>query len=94
MNARKHAQCAARQLAEILEERDGSHGDWKSNAEKAQGIKEHLTSIEDPVLREAAEAIAVKLARAASGGEFHEDTWLDVAGYALLAVGHVRSEIG
>ena len=89
MSARERASRMAQELGVMLAERDGSHGDWRSNAEKASGMKEHLTSIEDPVLREGADAIAGKLARIASGGEMHVDSWVDVAGYALLAAGHV-----
>ena len=94
MSARDHATEAAARLGQIIVGRDESHGDWRSNAKKAQGIKEHLTGIEDPVLREAGDAIACKLARAASGGEYTEDTWLDIEGYAVLAVGHIRQQDG
>ena len=88
--AREYACEAAAALGETLEGRDGSHGDWHDNAEKSAAIKAQLASIEDPVLREAAEAIACKLARAASGGEQTIDTWYDIAGYALLAMGHLK----
>ena len=83
---------AAAEVGALLEERGETHGDYTSNAVKASGIKEHMTSIEDPVLREAADAIAGKLARVASGGNPYEvDHFLDVAGYALLAVGYIRA---
>ena len=94
MTVPDRAQAAAGELAQILGQRNASHGDWTSNAGKAAGIKEHLTSIEDPVLREAADAIACKLSRIASGGEYHRDTWMDVCGYALLAVGYIDHEAG
>ena len=89
---RDHAQAAAHTLADTLGEREGAHGDFGDNAVKAQGMKDHLTSIETPVLREAADAIACKLARIASGGEMHVDSWLDCAGYALLAAGYIERE--
>ena len=92
MSARAQAVEAAGELAAILEQRDGSHGEWTRNAAKAQAIKEQLTSIETDVLREAADAIAAKLARIASNGECHVDSWIDIAGYALLAAGYLRDE--
>ena len=90
--AREHASAAAAELGQTLAGREASHGDWQRNAEIATTIKEQLTGIEDPVLRETADAIACKLARAASGGELTADTWYDVAGYALLAYGHLKEQ--
>ena len=92
MTLREHAQAQARELADLLGEREGSHGDFGSNAEKAQGIKEHLASIECEVLHEAADAIAGKLSRIASGSEIEIDHWRDIAGYAMLAAGWLASE--
>ena len=91
---REKACVAAHELATLLEGREGIHGDYRRNAEIASGLKEHLTSIEDPVLREAADAIACKLARIATSGEYVEDNWVAVAGYALLALGYVREQMG
>lgn len=90
MNARGHASAAAAELSQTLAEREASHGDWDTNAHIAQGIKLYLWGLQDPVLREAASAIVSKLARAASGGERTADTWYDIAGYALLAYGHLK----
>ena len=89
---RERAVKAAAEVGALLEGREGTHGDYVKNAAKTSAMKGQLASIEDPVLREAADAIVAKLARVASGGDCYEvDHFRDVAGYALLAVGYIRA---
>ena len=89
MGTNDRAAAAAVRLGRVFAERGAAHGDFATNAVVAQALKDSLTAggapIGDPVLAEAAEAVCGKLARIASGGWRHVDTWLDLAGYALLA---------
>jgi hypothetical protein len=77
--------------APILVEREKTHGDFKANAHFAQALKllfsESLHIDEFSAShQEALDMIASKLARILSGGVNHEDNWLDISGYALLAL--------
>ena len=76
---------------QILQERNPVHGSFRDNANIAQDIKQiyrdspnwkHLR----PVHQEALEMIALKLSRILSGNPNELDHWLDIAGYAQLAV--------
>lgn len=75
---------------DILDERQSTHGSFTTCAEASQEIKRlikyydkglHLTQ------KEALEMIAVKIARILNGGQNHQDSWQDIAGYALLGGG-------
>jgi len=74
--------------APVLSERQQTHGDFKTNAEISQTLKNIFSgyTIHNPVHREALDMIAVKLSRILSGQPHHADHWLDISGYALLAV--------
>lgn len=48
--------------------------------------------IEDPVLREALAMICHKLGRIANGDPTYDDSWRDIAGYAMLVVKHLNGE--
>ena len=78
-------------VEDILEQRGKIYGDYAEVAGGAQAIKrvlrfgasyEHLTNKE----RESLDMIANKLARIVNGVQ-HRDSWVDVAGYAMLAAG-------
>lgn len=75
---------------DILDERQSTHGSFPTCAEASQEIKRlikyygkglHVTQ------KEALEMIAVKIARILNGGHNHQDSWQDIAGYAMLGGG-------
>lgn len=80
----------------LLDEREKVHGEFFHTAMLAQGIKSnlhpHLAADLDPIIPEAIDMIASKLARIASGNPLHLDHWVDIAGYATLAANFVRGK--
>lgn len=72
---------------EILDERQSTYGDFETCAKRAQEMKHYLRKESDNLThrqREALEMIAVKIARILNGGQYHQDNWQDISGYALL----------
>lgn len=83
-----HAMLSAR---EVISERSTTHGDFSVNASVSQAIKEALRAAPNwlfmlPEQREACDHIAGKLGRIAAGDALFADHWLDVMGYARLAL--------
>lgn len=72
----------------ILEERQKTHGEFKTHAAISQGFKkvacELAQSQLDPTQAEALEMIFHKIARILNGNPSHKDHWDDIAGYATL----------
>lgn len=73
----------------ILEERNSTHGDWRTQAAVQQHILDALQSgpawaIMTSGQKCAVNAIAIKLARVVSGNPSTDDHWDDIAGYAKL----------
>lgn len=73
----------------LLQEREKTHGDFKTNALYSQTIKQNYRHAEtDKYLkvehREALDQIALKLSRILSGQANVKDHWDDIAGYAKL----------
>ena len=89
---REKAVEAAAEVGALLEGREGSYGDYGTNMRRLAELKGQIGRIQCPVLRESAFHICGKLARIANGEEEHEDSWRDIAGYALLALGWIRTE--
>lgn len=84
---------ASSNRAPVLVEREKTYGSFSSNAYHAQQLKSHFREalkinnfMVDCRQQEALDMIASKLARILSGGVNHEDNWLDISGYALLAL--------
>ena len=73
----------------LLQEREKTHGSFKTNAEVSQRIKliyrDNLCGVVKPEHCEALDMIALKLSRILSGQANHKDHWDDIAGYAKLA---------
>ncbi len=74
----------------IINERSKTHGDFKDNARITQGIKDYVLYYRTPNLgntqRESIDMIAHKMSRIVSGEWRFKDHWIDVGGYAELAV--------
>lgn len=93
-------------IAELIRERGATHGDFKAVSGIAQGIKNalrddgpsrvlgHRTNWDAtlPIMREALDAIAVKMARIVSGDGRHTDHWRDIQGYAQLVLDWLERE--
>ena len=74
-------------LNETLTERGSQYGDFGQMAADAQAAKTiFVTEQMTPVQRECVEFICTKLARLANGNPNNRDSWVDIAGYAQLAV--------
>ncbi len=83
--------------APILVEHEKSHGSFHDNANYAQVLKELFCSSPHfselcPEHKESLDMVASKLARILSGGSQHKDNWLDISGYALLALEACKQE--
>lgn len=73
-------------LADLVnKERGDIYGHPADQFERVADLKLIISDCPDPVLREALDAIAVKISRLIQSPE-HFDSWLDIAGYARCAV--------
>lgn len=85
-NSTTHATKNSTEL--ILEERQKTHGDFKTHALITQSLKkaatEHAVSALSHVQAEALEMIIHKIGRILNGNPNHKDHWADIAGYATL----------
>ena len=78
------------EVGEVLNERGTTHGAFEQNAEVSQALKrvlqyENASPMTD-VQHEALDNICQKLARIVCGNPNHIDHWIDIAGYAMLAI--------
>lgn len=74
-------------LHTILEERYAKYGSFQDVADHTRillAVFPHRDKL-PPVLAEALHMICNKLARIACGDPLYEDSWRDIAGYAMLA---------
>lgn len=74
----------------LLVERESTHGSFEDNARISQALKllftnEGTAELSD-IHHEALDMIALKLSRILSGQPNFKDHWLDISGYALLAM--------
>lgn len=76
---------------ELLEARERTHGDFANTAAVAQDLKDLYQAAVDKYqesfsseMFEALDQICSKVARIVCGDPFHQDAWLDIAGYATL----------
>ena len=80
---------------DILEERQGTHGEFADVAEISQELKNVFRNKEGwvnltRVQREALDNIAQKAARILAGDPNFADHWVDIQGYAKLAEKEIR----
>ena len=84
-------------LSDTLKTRGHTYGSFSDNSQIAHNIKQALRwaprwNSATSRQKEAADQIASKLSRLFSGTPGHEDSWLDIAGYATLAAGKEPAE--
>lgn len=95
--SRSPARGVADTTAQLLAERQATHGDYQSCAIIAQRLKGIMRGYDRgddlrPDAREALEMIATKMARILNGDPDHADSWDDIAGYARLVADRIRRE--
>lgn len=78
-------------LEVLVNDRNITHGDFRTNARLSQEIKAVLRSYEgwdhlDDVEKEVMDMIALKFSRVLSGRSLEKQHWEDVEGYAHLAL--------
>jgi len=71
-------------IASVTGDRGRNYGHPADNFSILSKLREPLQQCDDPVMRQAMEMVAVKLARLVEN-PYHFDSWLDVAGYARTA---------
>jgi hypothetical protein len=76
----------------LTTERKNQHGDWTTQAEMANRLKEQLRRSPNwggmvPMQKEALDMIATKMSRIVAGDPMHDDHWDDISGYAFLGKG-------
>jgi len=75
----------------LLDTRQQTHGDFRTNARLSQKLKEIFRSYEgwdhlDDVEKEVLDMISLKLSRVLSGRSLERQHWEDIEGYARLAL--------
>lgn len=73
---------------DTLKQRDSIYGDFTTNAEIAQQLKDVLRGHDGRLSaphKEALDLIMTKIGRILNGDPNHDDNWHDIAGFALLA---------
>jgi hypothetical protein len=90
-------QCEAKYDNATLNERQGTHGDYRVTADIAQRLKQSLRVDAPDAYRgmssdqkESLEMICTKIARILSGNPNDPDHWEDIAGYANLVSERLR----
>lgn len=78
-------------IKKTIETRERSYGSFKDMANLAQNLKREAFSSKRIAglgsdKKEALELILTKIARILNGDPNHLDSWLDIAGYAMLVV--------
>ena len=77
------------QVQAIIKQRGDAYGDYATQAEIARTFKREIEKRTDkmtPTQREALDMIAVKISRLVNGDPSHRDSWVDIVGYAILAI--------
>jgi len=81
----------------ITAERGNTHGSFAQNAMISQQIKQSVRAFDgrngterSSIQEEAIDMIALKLSRIGSGHANHADHWVDIIGYAQLALNELQ----
>jgi hypothetical protein len=87
------------QINQLLSERQVTHGSYLGKAILIQDIKnvmrEHGSwKSMDADMQESLDMIVTKMARILIGDPYHHDSWIDIAGYAMLVANRLQHEGG
>ena len=82
---------------EVLKQRGDRYGSFDSNAKLSQGLKVEMHTcgrwhMLRPYQKEALDMIQHKISRVLNGDHLYEDNWVDIIGYAQLALDQIRKE--
>jgi hypothetical protein len=83
-------------LGHVLEKRNITYGDFETQGDIAQNLKQIVRELWDelePDQREALDMIMNKISRILNGSPNVVDSWDDIAGYALLISNRLRREV-
>lgn len=85
------------QINQLLSERQVTHGSYLGKAILIQDIKnvmrEHGSwKSMDADMQESLDMIVTKMARILIGDPYHHDSWIDIAGYAMLVANRLQHE--
>lgn len=80
------------EIEDVLQERGSRYGSFEDNARISQDLKDVCTGGQElhPVFKEALDNICQKISRVVNGDQFYEDNWVDIIGYAQLALDYIR----
>lgn len=81
---------------EMLDEREARYGSFEGHSAIAQELKNAMWVTEkwgqlSDVQREALEMVQHKIARILNGDVSYQDNWIDLIGYAQLALNHMQA---
>lgn len=92
-----NARYAREKVDDTLTERGGKYGPFVGHAQITQSLKEEMWESGGwerltPDQREALEMIAHKIGRILNGDPNYDDSWRDIAGYAMLVCNRLTGE--
>lgn len=84
-------------ISHTLNERGGTHGQFKHNSEYSQSLKRLIrqtrnSGVFSDIQQEALDMICHKISRICAGDPNFDDHWRDIAGYAQLVVDSIHSQ--
>lgn len=84
-------------IQKTLSDRAEKYGDFREHARLAQNLKLTMRGGESwgdmpPYQRESLDMIQHKIARILNGDPTYEDSWVDIVGYAQLALDRLRED--
>jgi hypothetical protein len=85
------------QINQLLSERQVTHGSYLGKALLIQDIKFYMREHAqwksmDADMQESLDMIVTKIARILIGDPYHHDSWIDIAGYAMLVANRLQHE--
>ena len=85
-------------IKEMLEERNMKYGNFTEHAQITQAIKRIMKNSQNwdtmPMdMHEALDMIAHKIGRILNGDYNYIDSWQDIAGYVILIINRLKSEL-
>jgi len=86
------------EMQKILSDRKDKYGDFRYQADLSISLKYVMReggawNEMQPYMHEALDMIQHKIARILNGDPYYEDSWVDIIGYAQLALERIREDI-
>lgn len=85
------------EMQKILSDRKDKYGDFRYQADLSISLKHAMREGNawyemQPYMHEALDMIQHKIARILNGDPYYEDSWVDIIGYAQLALDRIRED--